>query len=255
MHILLVNDDGIGSVGIMALMDAAVARGHRVTMCAPSNQQSAASQRITLSDPLYVKDYPVEHPNARAYAITGTPADCVRLALIGGLTDRPDMVISGINNGYNSGMATHYSGTVGAAMEGALNSLHAIAASIGYEADPENVRELADYVIAVAERYIKTPPVFAQVLNINAPNLPAAQWQKPIYAPLSHSNFLDGYERRHADRVGTYYWLTAGCRTEPCQEGSDQWYLDKGHVVLTLMGNPVCVPADQFAALDLLTQD
>lgn len=252
MHILLVNDDGIGAVGIMALMDAALERGHRVTMCAPSNQQSAASQRITLSDPLYVKDYPVEHPNARAFAISGTPADCVRLGLMGGLTDKPDLVLSGINNGYNAGMATHYSGTVGAAMEGALNSLHAVAASIDYNADPGNVRELAEYVIQVSERYVKTPAVFAQVLNINAPNLPAAQWQKPVYAPLSESNFQDGYERRHAERVGVYYWLTADCKTEPCREGTDQWYLEKNHVVLTLMGNPVCACEEAFATLNLL---
>lgn len=104
----------------MALMEAALKRGHRVSMCAPSGQMSAASHRITLSDPLYVKDYPLNWENAEGFAITGTPADCVRLAFLGGLVaESVDGVISGINNGYNAGLATYYSGTVGAAREGA----------------------------------------------------------------------------------------------------------------------------------------
>lgn len=255
MRILLVNDDGIGAVGIMTLMDAAVERGHQVIMCAPSGQQSAASHRITLADPLFVRDYPVQYESATAYAITGTPADCVRLALMGGLNDAPlDMVISGINNGYNAGMATHYSGTVGAAMEGALNHLHAVAASIDFNADPQNVRDAADFVIATAERYHKTPLTRVAVLNINVPNLPASQWRKPVYAPLSDANFTDGYERRHAERAGTYFWMLGGCATEPYREGTDQWYLEHNHVVLTLMGNPVCEPSEACGALGLIEE-
>ena len=103
MHFLLVNDDGIGSVGIMALMEAALKRGHRVSMCAPSGQMSAASHRITLSDPLYVKDYPLNRENAQGFAITGTPADCVKAALDAILQGKPDVVLSGINHGYNVG--------------------------------------------------------------------------------------------------------------------------------------------------------
>jgi hypothetical protein len=109
MHIFLVNDDGIGAVGIMALLRAAEKRGHRVTMCAPKNQMSAASQRITLSDPIQVREYPVEGSSCTAWAIDGTPADCVRVSLCpGGLvTDPVDMVISGINKGENAGTAVH----------------------------------------------------------------------------------------------------------------------------------------------------
>ena len=123
MHIFLVNDDGIGSRGIMALLEAAAERGHEVTMCAPRYQQSAASHRFTLTEPIYVKEWPVDRPGCQAYAITGSPVDCVRVGLQQ-LVDRPvDIVISGVNDGYNAGMAVHYSGTVGAAMEGALNHL------------------------------------------------------------------------------------------------------------------------------------
>lgn len=252
MHFLLVNDDGIGAVGIMALMDEALSRGHEITMCAPSGQQSAASHRITLSEPLIVRDYPVNHPNAKAYAITGTPADCVRLAFLAGLAEKPvDVVLSGINNGYNAGMATHYSGTVGAAMEGAFNHVHAIAASIDYEADPSHLKDLAGYVIAMAERYAQTALLPNTILNINAPNLPKSQWQKPVYAPLCAAGFLDGYQRCHAERVGTYFWLNSGSCTESPEEGSDQWYLQRGHIALTLMGNIACCPEAVFNAMKL----
>ena len=143
MHIFLVNDDGIGAKGIMALMDAAADRGHQVTMCAPRYQQSAASHRFTLMEPVYAAEYALGRPGCRGFSIAGTPADCVRVGLQH-LIDRPmDMVVSGINNGYNAGIAVHYSGTVGAAMEGAFHHLPAIAASIHHKATDEMIRHLA----------------------------------------------------------------------------------------------------------------
>ena len=155
MHIFLVNDDGIGSRGIMALLEAAVERGHEVTMCAPRYQQSAASHRFTLTEPIYVKEWPVDRPGCQAYAITGSPVDCVRVGLQQ-LVDRPvDIVLSGVNDGYNAGMAVHYSGTVGAAMEGALNHLRAMAVSIHHRADQAMIDHLARYAIRVAEQYAR----------------------------------------------------------------------------------------------------
>ena len=116
MHILLVNDDGITAVGITALLKEAAARGHRVTMAAPDRQQSAASHRLTLSEPIMMHPFTTGLPGVEAYAIKGSPADCVRVALLGGLvTDPVDVVVSGINNGLNAGMDAHYSGTLGAA--------------------------------------------------------------------------------------------------------------------------------------------
>ena len=251
MHILLANDDGIGTVGIMALLDAALARGHRVTMCAPAVQQSAASHRITLSEPIMVREYPIESPDATAYAIHGTPVDCVRLGLLGGLAKEPDMVLSGINNGYNAGVAVQYSGTVGAAMEGTLYRLPSIAASVDYDAEPQMIRELAEYVIEVAERYQAHPNARDMMLNLNAPALPRAQWEKPIYAPLSTGFFADGYDRLEGGRVGSFFCLQPGSACEPPAEGTDQWYLERNHPVFTLLGNPVCAPEGAFAGLGL----
>jgi len=238
MHLFLVNDDGIGSKGITALADAAAAKGHRVTLCAPATQQSASSQRITMTEPIYVAPYPTKHPLTQAYAITGSPADCVRLGLLDLVETPVDMLISGINNGYNYGMAVHYSGTVGAAREGALYGLHAIAASIHEKASPELIQRFADYVMDVAALFISVPLPASLLLNINAPNSPSGQWKKPVMAPLCTANFTDRYIRRESPRSGIYYWLDSGSRTRPPDPDSDQAMLREGHITLTFIGNP-----------------
>ena len=112
MHILLVNDDGIHAPGIRTLAQTLASRGHRVSVCAPDRERSAASHSITLREPVTAQR--VDLPGAEtAYAASGTPADCARLGLY--LIPDAEMVISGINNGPNLGGACIYSGTVGAA--------------------------------------------------------------------------------------------------------------------------------------------
>ena len=250
MHIFLVNDDGIGSKGIMALARAAVAKGHKVSMCAPAFQQSAASQRISLIEPIYVEPYPVaEEGLAAAYAIKGTPTDCVRLGLLDLIREPVDVLISGINDGYNAGMAVHYSGTVSAAREGSLNRIPSIAASISYRATPEMLEHFAAYVIRVAEEYRSFEISPAMVLNINAPFCQPEALLSPVFVPLSKANYVDSYLRRESPRAGVYYWLESGAQTEPSAEGSDQDMLEKGHITLTCMGNPVefGTPSHPFA--------
>lgn len=238
MHFFLVNDDGIGSKGIMALLHAAVGRGHQVTMCAPAAQQSAASGRITLTDPIYVREYPTQEQGVKAYAITGTPTDCVRVGLFH-LAEKPvDVLISGINDGYNAGMAVHYSGTVGAAREGALNYLPAIASSIAYHATPTMLAHLAEVTIRAAEQLGEMKLPRAAVLNINAPLREPGELLEGKLAPLSTANYIDRYVRRESPRSGVYYWLDTGSTTEPFSEGTDQDLLEKGHVTFTVIGNP-----------------
>ena len=238
MHIFLVNDDGIQSTGIHALCQAALERGHRVSICAPSAQQSAASQRITLIDPIYVKEYDMGQENVKAWAITGTPTDCVRLGLFELVGEPVDVLISGINDGYNAGMAVHYSGTVGAATEGALNRVRSMAVSVHHQASQELYDYIARLAIATAERYIdlKTPP--ATILNMNAPLREPAEVLAPVLAPLSTANFKDCYIRRESPRSGTYYWMANECSMEAPDAGTDLDWLDKGHITYTFMGNP-----------------
>lgn len=245
MHIFLVNDDGIGSDGILALYRAALERGHQVSMCAPLRQQSAASHRITLSDPLRVQPYALE--GARGFAIDGTPADCVRVGL-SSLVDQPvDVVVSGINAGYNAGIAVHYSGTVGAAMEASFYRLPAIAASIHHKASPEMLAHLANFTICMAEQYARAPLIPCTVLNINAPCVPPAELAQPVYAPLDTGYFQDGYEQRAPGE----YWLAGGFEREEPVPGSDMALLGKGHITLTLVGNFGSAPKAFWDSLSL----
>ena len=119
MRILISNDDGICAPGLMALVRAFSAAGHTVYVAAPDSQRSAASHSMTLFHPLTARARAVEGAE-KAWAIDGTPVDCVKLA-VKALCPEVEFVISGVNHGYNAGSDVLYSGTVGAAMEGALN--------------------------------------------------------------------------------------------------------------------------------------
>ena len=142
MNILIVNDDGIDSAGIHVLSELALPFGE-VYVVAPAAQCSAMSHRITLKEPLIARkreDYPVEGIK-EAYSLTGTPADCVKAALEGLIPVRPDVVFSGINDGFNVGTEILYSGTVGAAMEAAAQGIPAIAYSVKMSSGFETVRK------------------------------------------------------------------------------------------------------------------
>ena len=132
MHILISNDDGIFSPGIRILASAAVKRGHRVTVSAPATQQSAMSHRLTLNQSMMAKPY--ELAGARAFAVDGSPVDCVRLGRYLAEDEPIDFCLSGINDGTNLGTALYYSGTAAAAREAAMLNIPSMALSIGVRA-------------------------------------------------------------------------------------------------------------------------
>lgn len=251
MHLFLVNDDGVGAKGIMALLEAAVRRGHRVTMCAPKYQQSAASHRFTLNEPIMAAPYPLSQPGCTAWAIAGSPADCVRVGLSALTEGKVDAVISGINEGHNAGVATWYSGTVGAAREGAFHHLPAVAASIHHHASQHMLDAFADYVIGITEQYALKEVPAGTILNINGPLAEPEDWKPAVYAPLNTAVYTDKYERRESPRAGTYFWLERESSMEPTVPGSDDDYLSRGYITLTLMGHPTMEPAAFWEALGI----
>lgn len=170
MHILISNDDGIFAPGIRALSKAALARGHRVTVFAPDTQRSAASHSATLSKPIHVNKVDYED-GIPAYAVDGTPADCVRIGLYLTKDDPVDCVLSGVNNGANRGAAILYSGTVAAAMEGSLCGVTAVAASLcGYTNDKvEDFAEAARLGVETAEWAVSRPLPRGEIYNLNVP--------------------------------------------------------------------------------------
>lgn len=234
MRILITNDDGIHAQGLLTLAKTSISRGHHVMVSAPCTQQSAASQRITLSKPLIVHE---EHllEGARMYAVEGTPADCVRVAPQ--LFDEPiDFCISGINDGENAGSAIYYSGTVSAAREAAMHYIPAMAVSIMCGADEPMREHLAQTAITMAENWRAEKLPRMCVVNINAPALPLDRLGPMKLCKPSAAYYTDTYERRVSPSGKTYFWLEAGLSMEPPETGSDYYYLKKGCPTCTILG-------------------
>jgi len=189
MHLMLVNDDGIHAPGIRALCDAAAAAGHRVSICAPDCERSAASHAISLGRPMRARK--VDYPNAEiAYAVDGTPADCARLGLY--LIPGVDAVISGINNGSNMGGACIYSGTVAAATEASMSGTQALATSLcAYGlTDPQAFAAAAKLSVKVAEWMVERPLPRGCVYNLNVPAIAYEEIRGVKAAQLGYS-YLD----------------------------------------------------------------
>ena len=161
-------------------------RGHTVAVCAPHTERSASSHRITLADPIFVREVDFNLPNVRAWSISGTPVDCVRLGLYELVGSPVDVVISGINKGHNAGMAVHYSGTIAAAREAALNHVPAIASSMAYDGPDGMRRHLARLTAITAEAYVKTEVAPHTILSINAPDCDPKDALPPVCRAAVH---------------------------------------------------------------------
>ncbi|MBT8341569.1 MAG: 5'/3'-nucleotidase SurE [Desulfatitalea sp.] len=230
LDIVLTNDDGIESPGLWALYDA-LAPDHRVMVAAPERERSAVGHGITLHKPLRAYRTQV-NGGYEGWAVSGTPADCVKLCLLELFDGTPDLVISGINPGANVGINVHYSGTVGAAKEAALYGVPAIAASVR-DAQSGHYAEAAAFVAHLACQ-VKAHGLPAGVfLNVNCPN---AHMQTPIGVKIvrqgceTHDEFFD---KRRDPRDRIYYWQ--GLETQPTyrQADSDGALLTAGYITIT----------------------
>ncbi len=166
MRILVTNDDGIESEGILRLASMAAELGE-VWVVAPEIQCSGMSHRISVKRKLRITERGLPVPGVRAFSVSGTPADCVKLGLQHILRDqKPDYVFSGINDGYNAGFDIAYSGTVGAAMEGLLNGIPAIA----FSNEHVDKNEVTDhYMKSLALEMIEKNPLYDRIWNVNFP--------------------------------------------------------------------------------------
>ena len=182
MKILIVNDDSIHAPGIHMLARAAAQMGD-VYVVAPEDQCSAMAQKLTIRENLVVRAYEnFPAPVKGAWSVSGTPVDCVKVALLYILEEQPDLVLSGVNNGYNLGFDTAYSGTMGAALEAARKGIDAIALSTSHKNDLEKV---APHVLPTIEKLLEKPLVPGELWNVNFPNVNERQpkgilWDRPM---------------------------------------------------------------------------
>ena len=228
MKILISNDDGYQAPGIEAL-HAALATVAEVEVVAPEHNNSAKSNALTLHSPLYVH---TAHNGFRY--INGTPADCVHIALTGLLGYKPDLVVSGINNGANMGDDTIYSGTVGAAMEGYLFGIPAIAFSQvdkGWgelEAAAQKAREIVLQI--KAQQLLGADP---WLLNINIPNLPLEALRPLQLCRLGRRHAAERVITQNSPRGETMYWIGAAGPAKDDAQGTDFYAAAQGHVTVT----------------------
>ena len=233
--ILITNDDGIEAEGLKRLAEAAKAFGE-VWVVAPAVQRSAASHSLTLHAPidLHPYDFPVE--GVRAFSCSGTPADCVRVGSLNVVPGKPDVVLSGINYGYNAATDIQYSATAGAALEASFQEIRAIALSEG----TGNCHEVTDaYLMEVLERLIDKNPGVDRIWNVNFPNCPLSRC-KGILEGRSVSRgmfYRDHYNEIEKLPDGGMRLMVEGVYNEEAEHGTDFRAIVDGYVSVGIVRN------------------
>lgn len=220
--VLLSNDDGIQAEGLAAL-HRAVSSWAEVVVYAPSQNNSGASHRVTLERPLRVHAL-----RPGWYAVDGTPADCVHLATFV-LSKRPQLVMSGVNAGANLSYDVHYSGTVGAAFEGRLRGVPAIAVSL---VDPVggSFARAADFASSLAQAQLAQGMPAGAILNVN---VPGGQPQAFRWTQLGHRPFEHHIDRRVDPRGEPYFWIGGEPEVATELDGSDCTAVEQGQISVT----------------------
>ncbi|HEX3015055.1 MAG TPA: 5'/3'-nucleotidase SurE [Desulfobacteria bacterium] len=230
MRILLTNDDGILAPGIQAL-----ARQLRsvaeISVVAPDSERSATGHGITLRRPLMVQELDLEC-GGKGFAVSGTPADCVKLALQGGLVRQPDLVISGINQGQNLGTDVLYSGTVSAAIEAALLGVPGIAVSLT-DYRYNDFSFAAEFTEKLCQQLAKRGLTTDTLLNINIPAVPRGQIKGSKVTKLSVIKYGNVFEERVDPQGRKYYWQSGTVLDDIYEEDCDICAIRANQVSIT----------------------
>ncbi len=231
MNILLTNDDGIYARGLAAIFMELSVLGD-VTVVAPESEQSAVGHAISLNQPLRVRQVSL-NGEVLGWAVSGTPADCVKIAIAELLPTPPDLVVSGINLGPNVGINVLYSGTVSAATEASILGLRAAAFSLNTYKNAEFSRA-ASLARKVLSELLEWPGWTPQVcLNINLPDLPPDQVQGIRFTRQDVGPLVEHFERRVDPRERIYYWLAEINDREAPDPTTDFGALQAGYVSIT----------------------
>ena len=229
ISILLTNDDGIYAQGIFVLKEA-LSRLGEVTVVAPLAEKSAVGHAITLSDPLRVQEV-YRNEAFFGYAVNGTPADCVKLGVHSLLGYKPQLIISGVNQGPNTATNIIYSGTVSAAGEGAIIGVPSIAVSLASFTQKE-FTYAAKLTVKLAKKVLQFGLPAGTLLNVNVPAVPEKDIKGIVITRQGKGRYEEDFDKRVDPNKRTYYWLTG-----------KRMVLDKGDDVddLVVMENKVSI--------------
>lgn len=243
MNILISNDDGYQAPGLRALADALGSMGD-ITVVAPDQDRSGASNSLTLVNPLRVTEV-----DPGIYRVDGTPTDCVHLAITGLLEQEPDIVVSGINAGANLGDDVIYSGTVAAAMEGRFLGLPAIAVSLASHT-PTHYRTAARAVLELVSRLVVEPLPADTILNVNVPDVEWKELKGFAATRLGHRHKAEPVVKTEDPRGRTIYWVGPAGPEQDAGPGTDFHAVRTGYVSVT----PIQVDLTRHDAIDTVAR-
>lgn len=225
--ILVVNDDGIDAPGIKVLMDAMKGLGD-VVVVAPDGPQSGTGHAITIAKPLRLDKVHI-YPGVEMYKCSGTPVDCVKLAVNKIFKGKkPDLCVSGINHGLNHSINVLYSGTMSAAMEGAIESIPSVGFSyddFSYDAD---FSVCVPYITTIAQQILQRGLPQATLLNVNFPKVDQLKGIK--ICRQANAKYAEEFDERLDPHKRNYYWLTGVFQSEDKGEDTDVWALNNNYV-------------------------
>ncbi|MFZ8960154.1 MAG: 5'/3'-nucleotidase SurE [Flavobacteriaceae bacterium] len=227
--ILVTNDDGITAPGIRTLIEIMNEIG-TVVVVAPDSPQSAMGHAITINSTLYCDPIKITDGPQEEYSCSGTPADCVKLAVNELLDRKPDLCVSGINHGSNSSINVIYSGTMSAAMEAAIEGIPSIGFSLldfSWNADFNPIRK---YVKKITEQALLNGIPKDVVLNVNFPKRKEDEIKGIKVCRQAKANWVEEFDKRKNPMGRDYYWLTGNFIIEDNGEDTDEWALSQGYI-------------------------
>jgi 5'-nucleotidase len=226
--ILVTNDDGITAPGIRALVQAAKQVGH-VVVFSPDSPQSGMGHAITVNNPLRVNESR-EHEGVEAWTCDGTPVDCVKLAIYEKLRRKPDLLVSGINHGSNASTNVLYSGTMSAAVEGAMEGVPSIGFSLADHAYNADFTAATAYAVRIMAAALANGIPTGMCLNVNVPKLPLDQIKGVKICRQAHAYWEDTFDKRLDPLGKEYFWLTGEFRDHDHGSDTDIFALKNGYI-------------------------
>lgn len=226
--ILITNDDGITAPGIKALVNAVKHLGE-IIIVAPDAPQSAMGHAVTISKPLRLAKTDL-YGDIVSYQCSGTPADCVKLAVDKVLHRKPDLLLSGINHGSNSSINVIYSGTMSAAVEGAIEGIPSAGISLCDFAYEANFTLAAEIATQVAENILKNGLSTGVLLNVNVPKITRSELQGIKICRQANAKWEEDFDERTDPNGRKYYWLTGKFVNNDKGEDTDEWALANNFV-------------------------
>ena len=247
-RILVVNDDGITAPGIRALIEFVKPFGE-ITVVAPDQSMSGMGHAVTINATLKLNEYP-GNAGVKEYACTGTPVDCVKFASKLAGDQKFDLLVSGINHGPNSSINVIYSGTMSAAIEGAIEGIPSIGFSLDDHALDANFSH-CKWVVQKLVKQVLENPYEGVCLNVNIPNVPEDEMQGIRFCRQGKAMWREDFEQRVSPQGQKYYWLTGEFVALEEKEDTDIWALKNNYVSVV----PVQPDLTNFRLLEKLKED